>query len=126
MVATLLLLGLALRSGLALRRSRLGRMRRDTRQRAQHLRWAKPAVILVGVGALGGALSSHFLRDWRPLSTLHGALGLAAAILIGLAAALGHRIEAGKARAFDAHALIGLLGVALAAVGAVAGFVLLP
>ena len=45
---------------------------------------------------------------------------------VAAAAALGHRIEAHGSRAFDLHALLGALAVLLAALAAVAGFVLLP
>jgi hypothetical protein len=76
-----------------------------------------------GDGAGGFRL---FLRDWDPFASFHGWLGLLAAALFAAAAALGHRIEEGQSRAFDAHALLGMLALLLAAVTAVAGFVLLP
>jgi hypothetical protein len=40
--------------------------------------------------------------------------------------ALGYRLERARSRAFDAHALVGIVAVALAALAAMAGFVLLP
>ena len=46
--------------------------------------------------------------------------------LFGAAALVGHRIEEGRSKAFDVHALLGLLAVLAAAVTAVAGFALLP
>jgi hypothetical protein len=39
---------------------------------------------------------------------------------------MGRRLERGKSRAFDAHALLGLLAMLAALVAFVAGFVLLP
>jgi hypothetical protein len=137
MLAALALAGLALRTGLDLRRRRARTAPNpaagtapgtapagDLRRR--HLRLAKPAVVMVLVGFVGGPLSAVFLRDWDPFASFHGWLGLLAAALFAAAAALGHRIEEGQSRAFDAHALLGMLALLLAAVTAVAGFVLLP
>jgi hypothetical protein len=53
-------------------------------------------------------------------------LALAVAALFCAAAALGRRLEQGRSRAFDLHALLGSLAVLLAALAAVAGFSLLP
>ena len=126
MVVALSLCALALRAGLALRRSRIGPARRTPEMRPRHLRLAKPAVALVVVGLVGGPLSAVFLRDWSPFGTFHAWLGLLAAGLFVAAAVIGHRIEAGRSRAFDPHAILGGLAVLVAAVAAVAGFVLLP
>jgi hypothetical protein len=126
MLVTLLVAALTLRSGLALRRSRHGRTRRTPAQRATHLRLAKPAVALVLVGFVAGAVSSVWLRGWDLLQTFHGAVGLVVAALFAGAAAMGCRIESGRSRAFDVHALLGGLAVLLGALAAVAGFVLLP
>ena len=60
------------------------------------------------------------------LGTFHGGVGIVVAALFGAAALLGRRIETHRSRAFDAHALLGGLALLLAALGAVAGFVLLP
>jgi len=126
MTASLLLVLLALRSGLALRRSRRGLARRSPGQRPAHLRVAKPAVGLALIGFVGGLASSVWLRGWEPVHTFHGVLGIAVASLFAAAAFLGHRIEAHRSRAFDAHALLAGLAALGAAVAAVAGFVLLP
>lgn len=120
------LCALALRAGLALRRARLGRGRRTSAGRRRHLRLAKPAVVLVCVGFVGGPLSAVWLRNWTPFGSFHAWLGLLAAGLFAAAALLGRRLETGRSRAFDLHALLGALGVLAAAVAAVAGFVLLP
>lgn len=126
MLASLAVAALALRSGLALRRSRQGRMRRTPEMRAAHLRFAKPAVALVLVGFVGGVGSSVFLRGFEALHTFHGVLGLLVAGLFVAAAAVGHRLELHGSRAFSAHALLASLALLLAALAAVAGFVLLP
>ena len=120
------LCALALRAGLVLRGSRLGRCRRTPAERRRHLRLAKPAVALVCVGFVGGPLSAVWLRGWAPFGSFHAWLGLLAVGLFAAAALLGHRLETGRSRSFDLHALLGGLGVLAAAVAAVAGFVLLP
>lgn len=120
------LCALALRAGLALRRSRLGRGRRTPGQRRRHLRLAKPAVVLVCVGFFGGPLSAVWLRGWAPFASFHAWLGLLALVLFAAAALVGHRLETGRSRSFDLHALFGGLAVLAAALAAVAGFALLP
>jgi hypothetical protein len=126
MVLALALCALALRAGLTLRRARLGLARRTPALRRRHLRVAKPAVALLLCGFAGGPASALWLRDWTPFGTFHAWLGLLAAGLFAAAAVLGHRIEGGRSRAFDRHALLGGLAVLAAAVAAVAGLVLLP
>jgi hypothetical protein len=126
MLIALAFAGLALRSGLGLRRGRLGRAPRKGGARRAHLRVAKPAVALVALGFLGGLGSAVWLRGWSVFGTFHAILALAVLALFGAAAAVGHRIEEGRSRAFDTHAQLAGLAVLLAAVAAVAGFVLLP
>ncbi len=126
MAASIVLAAFALRAGLALRRARRSKLPRTRTMRSAHLRLAKPAVAFVLVGFVGGPLSSLLLRDWRPFEKFHGWLGLLVAGLFAAVAVLGRRLERGRSRAFEAHALLGLLAVALAALAAVAGFVLLP
>jgi polyferredoxin len=126
MIASLSLAGLALRSGLALRRSRMGRARRTPELRPRHLRLAKPAVVLALLGFAGGPVSSVWLRGWDAFSSFHGVLGVLVTGLFAGAAVIGRRIERHGARSFDVHALMGALAFLLGALAAVAGFVLLP
>jgi cation transport ATPase len=126
MVCGLALLALTLRSGLALRRSRLGHSRRTREMRPRHLRSAKLTVAALLIGAVGGPVSWVWLRDGEPFETFHGWVGLAVATLIVITATLGRRLERGASRAFDAHALAGALLVLLAALSAMAGLILLP
>ena len=81
---------------------------------------------LLLVGLLAGPPSAVALRAWDPFGTLHGWLGLLVAGLFTAAFVLGRRLERGRSRAFDAHALLGTLAVLAAALTAIAGFVLLP
>jgi hypothetical protein len=126
MALSLLLAAIALRAGLALRRARRGLSNRDPGQRARHLRVSKPAVLLLLAGFGGGPLSMALLRGERPFGTAHAWIGLTTAALFLATALLGRRLERGRSRAFDAHALAGVLALLLAALAAVAGFVLLP
>jgi len=126
MLVSIVLAGLTLRAGLALRRARRGRAPRDPKLRRRHLQLAKPTVVLILAGFVGGPLSALWLRGWEPFASLHGALGLTVAMLFAAAALLGRRLERGRSRAFEAHARLGALAVLGAALAAVAGFVLLP
>lgn len=126
MVATLAGVGLALRAGLALRRARHKRRRRTPGMRRAHLRAAKPAVVLAAIGFAAGPVSAVWLRGWEPFATFHAWVGVAALAAFGATAVLGHRLERGAGRAREAHAIAGGIAALLAAVGAVAGFVLLP
>jgi hypothetical protein len=126
MLAAIVACAVALRLGLQLRRSRRFRKPRANDLRERHLRIAKPAVAAIFVGLIAGPISAIWLRDWAPLESFHSWIGILAAALFGAAAVLGHRLEEHHGRAFDAHALLGLLAMLAALVAAVAGFVLLP
>ena len=78
------------------------------------------------IGFLAGPVSAVLLRNWEPLRTFHGAVGLVAAALFAAAAVLGLRLERGRSRRYDAHALLGLLAMLAGVIAGVAGFVLLP
>jgi hypothetical protein len=116
----------AFRVGLTIRRARTRKRPPPRGARARHLRLARPALLLLLLGAMGGPLSSLVLRGWSPFGTLHGLLGGACALLFFATWRLGRRLEAGELGAREAHARFGALGVLGAAVAAIAGFVLLP
>jgi hypothetical protein len=130
MVVALCLAALALRAGMRLRAQRQGRGVRALQPRAEllraHLRLAKPAVVLVLLGFVAGPLSAVWLRGWSPFGKLHAWLGLAAALLFGTVAWLGHRLQAGRGGRPDTHGWLALLALLMGALAAVAGFVLLP
>jgi hypothetical protein len=126
MVLGLGLAGLALRSGLELRRRRSRRQPGGLDLRSRHLRLAKPAIALIAVGSLGGPLSSWWLRGWTPFLTFHAWAGLAALGAFVAVAVLGRRLEEGRAAARPGHARLALLAALLAGLAAASGFVLLP
>ena len=136
MVVALALVALALRAGLRIRKARHARVA-GARPRPgspsgsellrAHLRIAKPAVVVVLIGFAAGPASSFWLRGWEPFGKLHSWLGLAAAALFVATALLGRRLEQRRSGARpDLHGLLGLLGVLVAALTAMAGMVLLP
>jgi uncharacterized membrane protein len=94
--------------------------------RPRHLRFAKLALAMLLIGAVAGSFSWVWLRGGELLGTFHGWVGLVVVALIVTTAALGHQLERGASRAFDAHALAGALVVLIAALSAMAGLVLLP
>ncbi|MCG8590235.1 MAG: DUF4079 family protein [Proteobacteria bacterium] len=126
MLASLGLAALALRSGLRIRRGRQRGERPALENRARHLRLAKPALLCLAAGFVGGLGSAVALRGWAPLSSFHGLVATAALALFVAVGWLGRRLEQGRAGAREAHAIAALLAVLLAALAALAGFVLLP
>ncbi len=109
-----------------LRRNRVARVGRKEDLLRAHLRLAKPAVVMIGIGFLAGPLSAVWLRDWTPFGSFHAWLGCLVAILFAATAMLGRRLERGRGRPVEAHAILAGLAVMAAAVTAVAGFILLP
>jgi hypothetical protein len=126
MVASLGAVALALKAGLRLRRSRFGREPRTPDLLRAHLRVAKPAIALICVGFVAGPISSAWLRNWTPFATFHAWIGAVAVGLFLAVAVLGWRLEHGRGRPLEAHAMLAGLAVLAAAVAVVAGMVLLP
>jgi hypothetical protein len=129
MLSALALAALALRAGLRMRRLRTRGAKPERGLLATHLRVARPAVLLLLAGFLGGPLSALFLRDWTPFGTFHAWLGLVAATLFGTAGWLGLRMQRGRLRrdrGANLHGLLGTLGMLFGALAAAAGMVLLP
>ena len=126
MIVSCSVAALALRAGLRLRRNRVARVARKENLLRAHLRLAKPAVVLIGIGFLAGPLSALWLRDWTPFGSFHSWLGILAASLFATTAILGRRLERGRGRPVEAHAILAGLAILAAAVAAVAGFILLP
>jgi hypothetical protein len=126
MIAAIGLATLALRSGLALRGARRRGERRRAPELRRHLALAKPALLLVVLGFAGGPLSMAWLRGREPFGTAHAWIGSTALVLFVAAGILGRRLERGRGRPLDAHALLATLAVLAAAAAALTGFVLLP
>jgi hypothetical protein len=126
MLSSLVLVGLALRAGLALRRARRLGQRRSAEAYRRHLRLAKPALVLIALGFTGGIASSAWLRGWGVFETAHGLVASAALATFLATGALGWQLEHGRSRAVEWHARLAALSVLLAAAAIGTGFVLLP
>jgi hypothetical protein len=126
MIASLCVAAWALRAGLALRRARHSGAPRGGALRRAHIRFAKPAVVLLGIGFVAGPVSAVWLRGMDPFASFHSLAGGIAALLFGATAILGRRLERGRSRAADTHGWLGLLSLLFAALTAVAGLALLP
>jgi hypothetical protein len=122
----LALAALALRAGLRLRGARRRGARRPPGEYRRHLRLAKPAVLALALGYLGGPASMWWLRGREPFGTAHALAGSVALALFVAAAVLGRRLERGRTRRRDLHGALALLACAAAAAAAVTGLVLLP
>jgi hypothetical protein len=126
MAVSIALAGATLRAGFALRRARLARRPAPRGARRRHLRLAKPTLVLLTIGFVGGWISAVWLRGWSAFETFHGVLGALVVLLFGLTASHGWRLEQGRGGSRQAHALLGALAMLGALVAAMAGFVLLP
>lgn len=126
MVATLALAGAALRTGLRMRSARRRRARRERGALQRHLRLAKTAVAMAVIGFAAGPVSMFWLRGRDPFGTAHSLAGITALLLFLVTGILGRRLERGRGRPLDAHALVATLALLTGAVSAVTGFVLLP
>ncbi len=126
MVVSILLAMAALRTGLAMRRARLRKLRRERGVRERHLRLAKIAVAMMIVGFAAGTASAIWLRGWGAFTTAHSLVSSVALLLFLATAWLGRELEHGRGRRLDLHAVCALAATATAAAAFVTGFVLLP
>ncbi|MDG2051745.1 MAG: hypothetical protein P8M78_16450 [Myxococcota bacterium] len=126
MTGALVLVGVAFKRGLALRKRRLAGLPRERAQRLAHRSVARWGAGLVILGSISGPVSAIYLRGWSPLGTFHGWLGLMAAILFAVTGWWGWQLDQGASRSVSAHGWSALLAVAMAALAAAAGMVLLP
>lgn len=126
MIASIGLAILTLRVGLRLRRKRRARQPRSPAELRRHVRLAKPTVALLGIGFVTGPASAVWLRGWGAFETVHAWVAVVAISLFAAVATLGLRLENGRGRAVEAHALLGVLAVFAAAAALGTGFVLLP
>ena len=126
MLASLSLALATLRRGLALRRARKRGQRRTAEAYRRHLRLAKPALVLLGVGYAGGIASSVLLRGWDAFDTAHSLVASTALAVLLTTGTLGWRLEHGRSRAVEWHARFAALAVLLAAAAIGTGLVLLP
>ena len=126
MVTSLVLAALTLRAGLRLRSARRRGVRRSAGAYRRHLRLAKPTLVMLVVGFAGGPLSAVALRGFEPFRTAHALVSLVALASFVTTGVLGWRLEHGRSRAVDSHAVLGVFSMLAAAAALGTGFVLLP
>ena len=114
------------RDGFAQRKLRLARVTPPEGSRARHIRLGPLSAALIIGASVGGLGSAIVLREWKPLGTFHGWLGLVTAALFALMWWLGRKLVAGE-RVFAArHGVLGLLAAFAAGVTGILGISLLP
>ena len=113
MTGALVVAWLAFRSGMTLRKARQQGAPAGAPARGRHLRLARPAVLLLLLGAIGGPLSAWWLRDWTPFRTFHAWAGLACLVAFLVLGAAGRRLERGELAGRPLHARGALLAVLL-------------
>ncbi len=122
-------IGLALwtlRIGLGLRRLRIRKLRRSPGALQRHLRLAKPVLLMILAGFAAGLVSAAWLRGWGVFTTAHSLVSSAALVGFLVTGWLGRRLEKGRGRPVEAHAVAALVSVGLAVAAFFTGFVLLP
>jgi hypothetical protein len=125
MTVCLVTLFAVMRLGLKMRTRRLAGASPSIDLIRLHMRLAKPAVVFVILGFVGGGLSSTLVRNWALFETFHAVLALIVVGLFVATAILGRHAERGEGDP-GIHGLLGVLAMLGASLAAVAGFVLLP
>jgi len=115
-----------LRLGLRMRGARLRAQQRPKAWWRRHVRWGRAALWLGLFGALLGPLTWVGLRGEALLSSLHGRVGLATALLAAVTGLLGRSVARGRGELRGAHGLAAVLAVMGALVALLTGLELLP
>lgn len=123
---TLVLAWLVFRQGLHQRTQRLRRVTAPSGSRQRHVRLGPVVTALFVVSAGSGALSAVLLRDWKPLASFHGKLGLLSVIAFGVMWLWGRRLVGGEQALANRHGVLGVIAMFLAGLTAVLGISLLP
>ena len=126
MVVSILLAMLTLRGGLAVRRARLRKQRRERGARERHLRLAKITVAMIVAGFVAGLASAFWLRGWGIFTTAHSLVSSGALLLFAATAYQGRRLERARSNRPDPHAFLALAAVGTSIAAFFTGFVLLP
>lgn len=123
---TLFFAYLVFRDGFAQRKQRLRRVTAPAGSWARHVKWAPWSVALMVASAIGGVGSAVFVREWKPLNTVHGWGGLLSTLGFVALWWLGRKLEKGQRDGANAHGVLGLLALFLAGFTGVLGISLLP
>ena len=114
-----------LRLGLRSRKGRLAGAPPSIDLIRLHARLAKPAVVFVIFGFIGGGLSSSLIRNWSLMESFHAIVALVVVVLFTATAVYGRRAERGEGEP-GLHGLLGVLTMLGSFLAAIAGFILLP
>lgn len=114
------------RDGFAQRRQRVLRRQAPEGSRKRHVKQGPWVVALSVLSLVGGLGSAVVLRDWAPLATWHGRLGLLSVLgFLGLWR-LGRQLVPETGPLAPKHGLLGLLTLFVAGLTGVLGLSLLP
>lgn len=128
LVATigLLLAFVVFRDGFAQRRQRVRRRQAPEGSRKRHVKLGPWAVALSVLSLVGGLGSAVVLRDWAPLATFHGKLGVVSVLgFLGLWW-MGRQLVAQTGPLAPKHGVLGLFTLFAAGLTGVLGLSLLP
>lgn len=123
---TLLLAFLVFRDGFAQRKQRLRRITAPASTRARHVKLGPWAATLFCLSWIIGLCSAVLLRQWEPLATFHGKMGLITTLLFLLMWWLGRRLVAHEKKLAGTHGILGLLALFAGGLTFVLGISLLP
>ncbi len=123
---SLLLAFFVFRDGFAQRKQRLSRIPAPAATRPRHLKRGPVSAVLMIVSALIGLTSAVYLRDWKPLATFHGKLGVFTALLFLVMWLLGRRLAANDKQLAGPHGVLGLLALFAGGITGLLGISMLP
>lgn len=114
------------RDGFAQRKQRLRGIQAPAGSRLRHTALGLWVTGLMGLSAVGGVISAVQFRDWQPLATAHGKLGLVSMLLFTVMWWLGQKLVARQRHLAERHGLLGLLSLFAGGLTGILGIALLP
>ena len=114
------------RDGFAQRKQRLTQRPAAPVTRPRHVKLGPWSSALMVASAVGGLVSTVFIRDWKLLASWHGKLGLTTALAFALMWWLGRRLRSGDKRLANRHGVLGLLALFAGGLTGLLGISMLP
>lgn len=122
----LLLAFFVFRDGFAQRKQRLRRIGAPSGSRARHVKLGPWAAGILCLSTLGGLGSAILIRQWAPLASWHGKLGVATALLFVAMWWMGRQLIPQTGPLAGKHGVLGLLALFAGGLTGVLGISLLP
>lgn len=122
----LLLSWVVFRQGFHQRTQRLRRVPAPAGSYARHVKLGPWNAALLIVSALTGISTAVLVRNWSPLATFHGKLGLLSALMFGVMWWLGRRLVTGDKSVANRHGVLGVIALFIAGLTGILGISLLP